>query len=95
MPSCDRTLFIRGDQYETSDVVFGVKPSLVVDLDKVDNETAAEYGVAEGTLLLRHKFILASVRETEELRDEKATEAMVMLGLKTKLVNHLPVPDLD
>ncbi|KAL6882499.1 aromatic compound dioxygenase [Trichoderma longibrachiatum] len=89
------TLFIRGDQYETSDVVFGVKPSLVVDLDKVDNETAAEYGVAEGTLLLRHKFILASVRETEELRDEKATEAMVMLGLKTKLVNHLPVPDLD
>ncbi|KAL7822768.1 aromatic compound dioxygenase [Trichoderma gracile] len=89
------TLFIRGDKYETSDVVFGVKQSLVVDLDRVDKETAAEYGVPEGTLLLRHTFVLASARETEELRDKNAMEAMGRLGLKTKLVDHLPVPDLD
>ncbi|KAL6880909.1 aromatic compound dioxygenase [Trichoderma novae-zelandiae] len=89
------TLFIRGDEYETSDVVFGVKTSLVVDLDKVDEETAAKHGVPEGTLLLRHKFVLASARETEELRDKNAMEAMERLGLKTKLVDHLPVPDLD
>jgi hypothetical protein len=95
MPSCDRTLFIRGDQYETSDVVFGVKSNLVVDLERVDEKTAAEYGVLEGTLLLRHKFILASARETEELRDRNAMEAMGRLGLKTKLMDHLPVPDLD
>ncbi|PTB70480.1 aromatic compound dioxygenase [Trichoderma citrinoviride] len=89
------TLFIRGDEYETSDVVFGVKTSLVVDLDRVDEDTAAKYGVPQGTLLLRHKFVLASAQETEELRDRNAMEAMRRMGLKTKLVDHLPVPDLD
>ncbi|KAK1255938.1 hypothetical protein MKX07_008197 [Trichoderma sp. CBMAI-0711] len=89
------TLFIRGDQYETSDVVFGVKSNLVVDLERVDEKTAAKYGVLEGTLLLRHKFVLASARETEELRDKNAMEAMGRLGLKTKLMDHLPVPDLN
>lgn len=92
---CDRTLFIRGDKYETSDVVFGVKTSLVVDLDKVDKDTAIKHGVPEGAWLLRHNFVLASTRETEELRDKNAMEAMERLGLKSKLVDHLPVPDLD
>lgn len=92
---CDRTLFIRGDKYETSDVVFGVKTSLVVDLDKVDKETAIKYGVPEGAWLLRHNFVLASTRETEALRDKNAMEAMERLGLKSKLIDHLPVPDLD
>lgn len=95
MPRCDRTLFIRGDKYETSDVVFGVKTSLIIDLDKVDKETAAKYGVPEGALLLRQDFVLASTKETEELRDKNAMEAMERLGLKTKLIDHLPVPDLD
>ncbi|KAL7804533.1 Intradiol ring-cleavage dioxygenase [Trichoderma afarasin] len=89
------TLFIRGDKYETSDVVFGVKSSLIIDLGKVDEETAAKYGVPVGALLLRHKFVLASTEETEKLRDKNAIEAMERLGLKTKLIDHLPVPDLD
>jgi hypothetical protein len=79
----------------TSDVVFGVKTSLIIDLDKADRDTAIEYGVPEGAWLLRHNFVLASTRETEELRDRNAMEAMESLGLKTKLVDHLPVPDLD
>lgn len=96
MPTrCDRTLFLRGDKYETSDVVFGVKSSLVVDLQTVDAEKAAQYGVPEGALLLQHDFVLASTQETEELRDKNAIEAMKRLGLRTKLVDHLPVPDLD
>ncbi|KAK0763930.1 hypothetical protein N5P37_003320 [Trichoderma harzianum] len=89
------TLFIRGDKYETSDVVFGVKSSLIIDLGKVDEETATKYGVPVGALLLRHKFVLASTEETEKLRDKNAMEAMERLGLKTKLIDHLPVPDLD
>ncbi|KAM0245754.1 hypothetical protein ACHAQJ_010471 [Trichoderma viride] len=89
------TLFLRGDKYETSDAVFGVKTSLVIDLDKVDRDMAIEHGVPEGAWLLRHNFVLASTRETEELRDKNAMEAMESLGLKTKLVDHLPVPDLD
>ncbi|KAL7894881.1 aromatic compound dioxygenase [Trichoderma sp. SZMC 28014] len=89
------TLFIRGDKYETSDVVFGVKTSLVIGLDKADKDTAIKYGVPEGAWLLRHNFVLASTRETEDLRDKNAMEAMERLGLKSKLIDHLPVPDLD
>lgn len=90
-----RTLFIRGDPYVNSDAVFGAKGSLVVDLTKVDKELAAKYGVAEGTWLLQHDFVLASQQETDDLRDKNALEAMQKMGLKMKLVDHLPVPDVD
>ncbi|TPX14457.1 uncharacterized protein E0L32_005421 [Thyridium curvatum] len=88
-------LYVRGDPYETSDAVFGVKKSLVIDLDKVDKKTAEEYGVDEGILLLKHDFVLVTQKETEELRDRNAVEALKKLGLNMKLVDHLPVPDLD
>lgn len=88
-------LYLKGDPYETSDAVFGVKKSLVVDLAKVDKKTAEEYGVEEGIWLLRHDFVLTTKEEAEELRDRLATEALEKLGLKLKLVDHLPVPDLD
>ncbi|KFA66114.1 hypothetical protein S40285_04284 [Stachybotrys chlorohalonatus IBT 40285] len=88
-------LYVRGDPYETSDAVFGVKKSLIVDIEKVGKDTAAQYGVEEGTSLLKHDFVLVSKQETEELRDRNATEALEKLGLRMKLVDHLPVPDLD
>lgn len=88
-------MYIRGDPYETSDAVFGVKKSLIVDLEKVDKETAERYGVMEGIWLLKHDFVLTTEKETEELRDKLATEALQKLGLNLKLVDHLPVPDLD
>lgn len=75
--------------------MFGVKKSLVIDLDKVDKQMAEEYGVQEGTWLLKHDFVLTTQEETEKLRDELATEALQKLGLNLKLVDHLPVPDLD
>jgi hypothetical protein len=90
-----RALYLRGDPYETSDAVFGVKKSLVVDLGKVDKEMAKEYGVEEGIWLLKHDFVLTTQEETEKLRDQLATEALQKLGLNLKLVDHLPVPDLD
>ncbi len=89
-------LYLRGDPYATSDAVFGVKQSLVVDLEKVDKATAEQYGVAEGSWLLRQDFVLTTQDETEKLRDKLATEALQKLGLNNlKLVDHLPVPDLD
>lgn len=88
-------LYLRGDPYETSDAVFGVKKSLVIDLDKVDRETAKEYGVEEGIWLLRYDFVLTTQEEAERLKDQLATEALEKLGLRMKLVDHLPVPDLD
>lgn len=89
-------LYVRGDPYETSDAVFGVKQSLIVDLDRVDDATAEAYGVEKGTWLLRYDFVLVSERETEELRDRNAVEALAGLGLThLTLVDHLPVPELD
>lgn len=88
-------LYLRGDPYETSDAVFGVKQSLIVDLDKVDKDTAAKYDAKEGTWLLRHEFVLVTEKETQDLRDRNAVEALEKLGLRMKLVDHLPVPELD
>ncbi|KAI1080520.1 dioxygenase [Whalleya microplaca] len=88
-------LYIRGDPYETSDAVFGVKQSLIVDLDKVDKVKAEKYGVTEGSWLLEHEFVLVTQEDTEKLRDKNAVEALAKLGLQMKLVDHLPIPELD
>lgn len=88
-------MYLRGDPYETSDAVFGVKQSLIIDLDKVGKETAEKYGVKEGIWLLKHDFVLTTQEETERLRDQLALEALQKLGLRMKLIDHLPVPDLD
>ena len=75
--------------------MFGVKKSLVIDLDKVDKNTADEYGAKEGDWLLRHDFVLVTQEQTEKLRDRNAVDALEKLGLNMKLVDHLPVPDVD
>lgn len=90
-----RAVYFRGDPYESSDAVFGVKKSLIVDVTEVDEAVAKEYGVKEGSALLRQDFVLASTKEAEDLRDSNAMQAMRNLGLNVKLVDHLPVPDLD
>ncbi|TAQ85951.1 hypothetical protein B7494_g5731 [Chlorociboria aeruginascens] len=88
-------LYIRNDPYETSDAVFGVKQSLIVDFSPADSATAEKYAVPLGSKVLRHDFVLVSDRETEKLRDENALTALKKLGRKVKLLDHLPVPDLD
>jgi hypothetical protein len=72
-----------------------VKQSLIVDFSEIDVETARKYGVKEGTKVLKHDFVLVDEKETERLRDENALKALKKLGRKVKLLNHLPVPDLD
>lgn len=90
-----RALYIRNDPYETSDAVFGVKQSLIADFTTVSPEEAKKYGVKEGTKVLKHDFVLVGEKETEKLRDENAMKALGKLGRKVKLIDHLPVPDLD
>ncbi len=75
--------------------MFGVKQSLIVDLEPIDEVTASQYGVEPGSKVLRQDFVLASEKDTAELRDKNAMEALKSLGLNMKLVDHLPVPDLD
>ncbi|KAI0400075.1 dioxygenase [Xylaria palmicola] len=88
-------LYMRGDPYETSDAVFGVKKSLIVAPQRIDDATAKEYGIPEGSWILKHDFVLTTDEETAKLRDQLALEAMQRQGLNLKLVDHLPVPDLD
>jgi hypothetical protein len=88
-------LYLRGDPYETSDAVFGVKESLLIDLGSVDAEMAKTYGVKEGTKLISYDFVLVSEQESRELREKNAMEAMKDLGLRMKLYNGLPIPDID
>lgn len=74
-------LYPRGDPYETSDPVFGVKESLIVDLGVVDEEISKKYGVKVGMPLLRYDFVLATEEETKVLKREKAREALDKLGI--------------
>ncbi|KAL5366576.1 Intradiol ring-cleavage dioxygenase [Aspergillus floccosus] len=88
-------LYLRNDPYETSDAVFGVKDSLVVDIGRAGPEYAKKYNVAEDHALLTYDFVLVSDSETAELRARNSKEALDKLGRKVKIVNGLPVPELD
>ncbi|KAJ5245421.1 hypothetical protein N7489_005517 [Penicillium chrysogenum] len=88
-------LYIRNDPYETSDAVFGVKDSLVVDVGKASAEVSRKYGVPEGHAILTYDFVLMTIDETSYLRDQKSREAMDNLGYKVKIVDGLPIPDVD
>ena len=88
-------MYLRNDPYETSDAVFGVKESLIVDLTDVDKETAAKYDVKEGTKLLTYDFVLVTEEEAKKLRDEEAMKAMKKLGRRMKIYEGLPIPDVD
>ena len=75
--------------------MFGVKDNLVVEVGKVDKATAEKYGVKEGTALITWDFVLVSDKEADELRDRKSMEALEKLGMHVKIVDGLPVPDVD
>lgn len=61
-------LYIRGDPYLTSDIVCGVKNSLIVDAVKVEDASLAKkYGVDEQDWLVRYDFVLTTRVETEAL----------------------------
>ncbi|KAF4552239.1 Catechol 1,2-dioxygenase-like protein 4 [Elsinoe fawcettii] len=88
-------LYLRGDPYESSDAVFGVKESLIVSLGTVGKEHVEKYGVKEGAKLLTYDFVLVTEEETRTLRTEEARKAMEKLGKRMKIVEGLPVPDVD
>lgn len=72
-----------------------MKNTLVVDLGKVDADLAKKYGVPEGTALLTYDFVLVTEADSSALRDKNSKEALDKLGRKVKIVNGLPIPDLD
>jgi len=88
-------LYPRGDPYETSDPVFGVKESLIVDLGEVDETLAKCYNIPVGTKLLKHDFVMVDVEAAKRQREQEAREAIRKLGLHLQLVDGLPVEEVD
>ncbi len=89
------SLYLRGDPYETSDAVFGVKETLVVNLDTVNTEQAKKHDIQEGAKLITYDFVLVTEEEANRLREQEAMKAMETLGRRMKLYHGLPVPDVD
>ena len=88
-------LYLRGDPYETSDAVFGVKSSLVVDLTPLPQALATQYSLPSDGLLLKYDFVLVTEQESSDLRDERSKKALEELGRRVKIMEGLPVPDVD
>ncbi|KAK6509784.1 hypothetical protein TWF481_004513 [Arthrobotrys musiformis] len=85
-------LYPRGDPYETSDAVFGVKSSLIVDIETVSDPAMAEkYGMKIGDHLLKWDFVLTTDAESAELKNRLAKQALEKLGSTAKLENGVPV----
>lgn len=88
---------MKGDPYENSDVVFGVKSALIVDLKKIEDETLKkEYGLDGEWSELSYDFVLVGVTESEQLRVEEGMEALVEMGITgVEWVGGLPVMPVD
>lgn len=67
-------LYLRGDPYETSDAVFGVKESLIIDLQRVGDVDglAEKHGVPPDTKLLQYDFVLITDEQQQKKREEDA-----------------------
>ena len=73
-PGCETLVthvFLAGDQYLDSDVVFGVKDSLIKALERQETGTTARGNRVETAMAaLRYDFVLADVRGSLERADE-------------------------
>lgn len=88
-------LYMREDPYITSDAVFGVKKSLIVDYGIADERIAEKYRVSVGMATIHWDFVLVSKTEGDELRESNSRIALQELGRNVTFVNGLPVPDVD
>lgn len=66
-----------------------------MDIGRAGPEYAQKYGVSEDHALLTYDFVLVSDAETKALRERNSKDALDKLARKVKMVNGLPVPDLD
>ncbi|CAZ81079.1 unnamed protein product [Tuber melanosporum] len=66
-------LYLRGDPYETSDAVLGVKSSLLVTPQKVqDPEIAARYGISVSDWDILWDFVLVGEAEGRQLKKDRS-----------------------
>ncbi|KAI9844044.1 MAG: hypothetical protein M1830_007660, partial [Pleopsidium flavum] len=51
--------------------------------------------VQPGSKMIKYDFALVSEKEASDLRNERSKNALADLGRRVKLLNGLPVPDVD
>jgi hypothetical protein len=89
-------LYLKDDPYEFTDAVFGVKDSLTVEVQTVeDEEQANQYDVEVGTALIRYDFVLVTEKAVAELRQEEAEKTLATQGQAFRFIDGLPVPEVD
>lgn len=72
-------LYMRGDPYETTDAVFGVKSSLIVDVTRVasaDLEGYESTGCKEGDWLIQYDFVLTTKEENATYLEQERSRAL-------------------
>ena len=62
------TLYLRNDPFESSDAVFGVKSSLLIDLKTATKIEAEKYEARDGDAVISYDFVLATVEEINALK---------------------------
>ncbi|KAK6202757.1 Intradiol ring-cleavage dioxygenase [Scheffersomyces amazonensis] len=73
-------LYHRGDKYETSDAVFGVKSKLLFSLEKMGEERAKKHNMKPDDWYLYWHFKLISLDEAKELVLKNNREALQKIG---------------
>ncbi|KAK6454409.1 6-chlorohydroxyquinol-1,2-dioxygenase [Scheffersomyces xylosifermentans] len=85
-------LYHKGDPYETSDAVFGVKSPLLFSLDKLGKKKAQKYNMNEDDWYLPWDFKIITDAESRELIVAKNTEALQKLGRDNFVLSEAGLP---
>lgn len=89
-------LYLKDDPYEFSDAVFGVKNELVYDIKKIeDPEVAKKHGVNVGDWFINKDYVIITEKESRELFQATSVKALKALNIDVKVVDGLPIADLD
>lgn len=75
--------------------MFGVKSSLQLDIGSATPDVAKKFDVPVGAHDIAFDFVLVSEKEAKDLKDRLAKEALAKLGSTAKIVEGLPVADVD
>lgn len=90
-------LYHKGDPYEYSDAVFGVKTPLLFLLDKLGEEKAKKYNMNADDWYLKWHFSVVTEAQAKETLNKKTKEDLAKIGKGNYVINEdgLPVADLD
>lgn len=89
-------LYLKGDPYETTDAVFGVKDQLLTDVEPIEDEKlASKFAVKKGDLMIHRDFVLITKAQSAKLFEQKSKEALAKLNVNATLIDGLPVAELD